>query len=99
MADQTLADPGPGPGDGIEAGAGLTVAVDAMGGDYAPAAIVAGAVAAYRESGIQIILAGQPGPLSRDLAMRMPPGRPCGTPRIPTGSRRSPSIRGRNVVV
>ena len=68
MADQTLADPGPGSGDGIEAGAGLTVAVDAMGGDHAPAAIVAGAVAAHRESGVQIILAGQPGPLSRELA-------------------------------
>jgi glycerol-3-phosphate acyltransferase PlsX len=39
-----------------------------MGGDHAPAAIVAGAVAAYRESGVQIILAGQPGPLSRELA-------------------------------
>src|ERR1700742_5244291 len=66
VADQTLAEPGPGPGIGI--GAGLPVAVDAMGGDHAPEQIVAGAVAAFRESGIQIILAGLPGPLNAELA-------------------------------
>jgi hypothetical protein len=52
VADPTVAEPGPGFGYGL--GAGLTVAVDAMGGDHAPEQIVAGAVAAYRESGIQI---------------------------------------------
>jgi glycerol-3-phosphate acyltransferase PlsX len=66
VADQTPAEAGPGPGIGI--GDGLTVAVDAMGGDHAPEQIVAGAVAAYRESGIQIILAGLPGPLNAELA-------------------------------
>ena len=44
------------------------VAVDAMGGDNAPAAIVAGALAAQREHGIQIILTGQPQPLAAELA-------------------------------
>ena len=66
VADPTVAEPGPGFGYGP--GAGLTVAVDAMGGDHAPEQIVAGAVAAYRESGIQIILAGLPGPLNAELA-------------------------------
>src|ERR1700744_6259555 len=50
------------------AGPGLTMAVDAMGGDHAPAEIVAGAVAAHRALGIQVILAGQPGPLLAELA-------------------------------
>src|ERR1700749_3120411 len=68
VADQTTAEPGPGPGLGSGTGSGLTVAVDAMGGDHAPEQIVAGAVAAYRESGIQIILAGLPGPLNAALA-------------------------------
>ena len=44
------------------------VAVDAMGGDNAPAEIVAGAVAAVREHGIQVILAGRPGQLRPLLA-------------------------------
>jgi glycerol-3-phosphate acyltransferase PlsX len=55
-----VADPSP-------AGPGLAVAVDAMGGDHAPGEIVAGAVAAHRELGIQIILAGLPGPLTAEL--------------------------------
>src|ERR1700744_966109 len=66
VADQSPAEPGPGPGPGV--GSGLTVAVDAMGGDHAPEQIVAGAVAASREAGIQIILAGLPGPLNAELA-------------------------------
>ena len=37
------------------------VAVDAMGGDHAPEAIVAGAVAAYRQWGIGVVLVGRPG--------------------------------------
>jgi glycerol-3-phosphate acyltransferase PlsX len=36
------------------------VAVDAMGGDYAPGEIVAGALAAQREHGIPVILTGPP---------------------------------------
>jgi phosphate acyltransferase len=44
------------------------VAVDAMGGDHAPAEIVAGAVAAAREHGLQVVLAGRPGQLRPLLA-------------------------------
>jgi phosphate acyltransferase len=64
VADQLPFGPDPGPGPG----AGLRVAVDAMGGDHAPAEIVAGAVAAHRDFGVQIILAGQPEPLMAELA-------------------------------
>lgn len=45
-----------------------TVAVDAMGGDSAPAAIVEGAVAAAREFRIPIVLVGQRDVVSRELA-------------------------------
>ena len=44
------------------------VAVDAMGGDHAPAEIVAGAVAAVRQHGVQLVLAGRPGQLRPLLA-------------------------------
>ena len=44
------------------------VAVDAMGGDNAPAAIVAGAVAAYRQWGIRVVLVGRPGQVRPLLA-------------------------------
>lgn len=44
------------------------VAVDAMGGDNAPDEIVAGAVAAARQHGIQVVLAGRPGQLRPLLA-------------------------------
>ena len=44
------------------------IAVDAMGGDHAPAEIVAGAVRALRESGIPVLLTGRPGPLRPLLA-------------------------------
>jgi glycerol-3-phosphate acyltransferase PlsX len=37
------------------------IAVDAMGGDHAPEAIVAGAVSAYRQWGIKPVLIGRPG--------------------------------------
>ena len=43
------------------------VAVDAMGGDHAPAAIVAGAVAAFRQ-GIGVVLVGRPGQVRPLLA-------------------------------
>jgi phosphate acyltransferase len=39
-----------------------------MGGDHAPAEIVAGAVAAAREHGVQVVLAGRPGQLRPLLA-------------------------------
>ena len=44
------------------------VAVDAMGGDHAPDAIVAGAVAAYRQWGIRVVLVGRPGQVRPLLA-------------------------------
>jgi phosphate acyltransferase len=44
------------------------VAVDAMGGDHAPAQIVAGALAAHRDRGVRVILAGHPQRLNVELA-------------------------------
>ncbi|HYS32304.1 MAG TPA: phosphate acyltransferase PlsX [Streptosporangiaceae bacterium] len=44
------------------------MAVDAMGGDHAPAAIVAGAVTAYRQDGIGVVLVGRPGQVRPLLA-------------------------------
>jgi phosphate acyltransferase len=49
------------------------IAVDAMGGDHAPGEIVAGAIAASRELGVRIALAGRPGQL-RPLVARLPAG-------------------------
>lgn len=44
------------------------IAVDAMGGDHAPREIVAGALAAHREHGLDVVLAGPPGQLVPVLA-------------------------------
>jgi phosphate acyltransferase len=44
------------------------IAVDAMGGDHAPAEIVAGAVTAARELGTPVVLTGRPGQLRPLLA-------------------------------
>jgi len=44
------------------------IAVDAMGGDHAPDAIVAGAVAAFRQWGTRVILIGRPGQVRPLLA-------------------------------
>ncbi|MDA0634837.1 phosphate acyltransferase PlsX [Nonomuraea sp. MCN248] len=44
------------------------IAVDAMGGDHAPHAIVAGAVHAVRERGLQVVLVGSPRVLYESLA-------------------------------
>ena len=46
----------------------MRIAVDAMGGDHAPAAVVAGAVAAARELGTQIVLVGPDAALRAELA-------------------------------
>jgi phosphate acyltransferase len=68
---------GPGgslPGDSKQRGPGppvppaVLIAVDAMGGDHAPAEIVAGAVTAARASGLRILLTGRPGLLRPLLA-------------------------------
>ena len=44
------------------------VAVDAMGGDHAPSEVVRGAVAAARESDVQVVLVGDPGPVQSELS-------------------------------
>lgn len=46
----------------------MRIAVDAMGGDHAPQAVVAGAVAAARELGTQIALVGPQGRIRAELA-------------------------------
>ena len=46
----------------------IPIAVDAMGGDNAPAEIVAGAVQAAREGGVSIILVGDTEPVAAELA-------------------------------
>jgi phosphate acyltransferase len=46
-----------------DTGAARAIAVDAMGGDHAPAEIVAGAVAAARDHGISVLLTGRAGQL------------------------------------
>ncbi len=54
----------------------LTVAVDAMGGDYAPAELVAGSVQAARKYGIQVILVGNRGAVETELAKHSAEGLP-----------------------
>jgi glycerol-3-phosphate acyltransferase PlsX len=58
------------PGDRRPPGGGSPelIAVDAMGGDHAPAEIVAGAVLAARDSGLRVLLTGRPGQLRPLLA-------------------------------
>jgi glycerol-3-phosphate acyltransferase PlsX len=46
----------------------IRIALDAMGGDHAPAPEVAGAVEAYRRFGVQTILVGNEGRLKEELA-------------------------------
>jgi len=46
----------------------MKIAVDAMGGDHAPAVVVAGAVQAARDLGLEIILVGQKDAVQADLA-------------------------------
>ncbi len=53
-----------------------TVAVDAMGGDHAPGAIVEGAVAAARELGIPVILCGREDVIARELRRHPTEGLP-----------------------
>jgi glycerol-3-phosphate acyltransferase PlsX len=46
----------------------VRVAVDAMGGDYAPAEVIKGAVAATKDTGVEIILVGPMSTLQAELA-------------------------------
>lgn len=48
----------------------VRVAVDAMGGDNAPSEVVAGAVAAARDGGVQIMLVGDPAQVQAELSKR-----------------------------
>jgi glycerol-3-phosphate acyltransferase PlsX len=63
----------------------ITIAVDAMGGDHAPDAVVAGAVAAAAELNIDVILTGRSAQLGPLLAGHTRPNGgapgPAGTPR------------------
>ena len=54
----------------------VRIAVDAMGGDNAPGEVVAGAVAAAREGGVQILLVGDPERLQAELAKHDAAGLP-----------------------
>ena len=58
----------------IRPGPGPVLAVDAMGGDYAPDEIVAGALAAQREHGIRILLTGPAARLREALTKLDAPG-------------------------
>ncbi|MBX3011029.1 MAG: phosphate acyltransferase PlsX [Caldilineaceae bacterium] len=46
----------------------MKIAVDVMGGDHAPAAIIAGAVAAARQDPVSLLLVGQPAVIEQTLA-------------------------------
>ena len=61
-------------------GPGPVIAVDAMGGDRAPAEIVAGACAAAAELGVEILLAGPPDVLAAHLPAG---GAPAGVTVLP----------------
>ncbi len=53
----------------------MKIVVDAMGGDYAPAAVIAGIVEAIRELGVQIVLVGQEDKIKEELKKySVPPG-------------------------
>jgi glycerol-3-phosphate acyltransferase PlsX len=54
----------------------ITIAVDAMGGDNAPRSEVEGSVLAARESGIRVLLVGQPNLIRPELAKHAAPNLP-----------------------
>lgn len=57
----------------------ISIAVDAMGGDNAPAEIVLGAVQAAREGGVSIILVGDPESVQAELSKHDVDGLPIST--------------------
>jgi glycerol-3-phosphate acyltransferase PlsX len=57
-------------------GSPVRIAVDAMGGDHAPAAVVAGAVAACRDLGVEVALVGPRDVVEAELSRHRP--RPSG---------------------
>ena len=54
--------------NGTESGRPVRVAVDTMGGDYAPVEIVKGAIQALRSGGAQLLLVGDPAAVHGELA-------------------------------
>jgi phosphate acyltransferase len=48
----------------------LKIAIDAMGGDHAPAAVIEGSLLAAQELGVEILLVGQKEPVEQELARR-----------------------------
>ncbi|MFQ5520533.1 MAG: phosphate acyltransferase PlsX [Candidatus Methylomirabilia bacterium] len=71
----------------------MRIAVDAMGGDYGPPVVVAGAVAAAREYGLGTILVGEESLVGRELARHHPQGLPIAIRRATqvVGMAESPS--------
>ncbi len=51
---------------------GMRIAVDAMGGDHAPDAVVAGAVTAARDLGVEVVLVGPQARVEKELARHQP---------------------------
>ena len=54
----------------------MTIAIDAMGGDFAPSHPVAGAVLAAREFGVRLILVGRQDAIGAELAKHRAAGLP-----------------------
>ncbi|MDR0454629.1 MAG: phosphate acyltransferase PlsX [Deferribacteraceae bacterium] len=54
----------------------MKIAIDAMGGDYAPASIIAGAVNAVKEYDTNVILVGQESVITAELKKILPAGDP-----------------------
>lgn len=54
------------------------IAIDAMGGDYAPAEVVAGAIKAQEELGVEVLLVGDPQQIEASLKQKAP----CQLPEI-----------------
>lgn len=52
----------------------MKIAIDAMGGDYAPRAAVEGAVLAARELGLRVVLVGDRAKLEKNLPSTSEPG-------------------------
>src|SRR5437870_12655902 len=60
------------------AGGVVRIAVDAMGGDHAPDVVVAGAVTAVHDLGVEVVLVGPTARVAKELARHrpVPPGPP-----------------------
>src|SRR5205809_7339147 len=54
------------------AGGAVRIAVDAMGGDHAPDVVVAGAGAAVRDLGAEVVLVGPQARVEREMARHRP---------------------------